>query len=311
MGRVLLFRSGALGDTLLALPALDALRRRFPGARIVLAARPACAAPLLDAGRADALLDAEARPFHLLYQEPAPGDALDLLLQGYDASVFFARDLEGETARRLRALRGGNHRLAPPFPPPDEGTHTARWMERAAAPDAPPGPWPPPPLVPSPASREKARGLLAALGVDRPPSLVLHPGSGGRGKWAPSGAMAHIARDFCGDEPPLLIQGPADAEAVRAFEGAWGSALPALKAPPAEALGALLAEPRAYLGCDSGVSHLAALCGAPALILMGPASAPALWAPLGPRADWLPWEEADRGAARLRELMGREIRQDV
>ncbi|MEK6709889.1 MAG: glycosyltransferase family 9 protein, partial [Nitrospinota bacterium] len=61
-GRLLLYRSGALGDTLLALPALDALRRRFPESRLILAARPAHGAPLLDAGRGAEIVDAGSPP---------------------------------------------------------------------------------------------------------------------------------------------------------------------------------------------------------------------------------------------------------
>lgn len=62
--RILLDRSGALGETLLTIPALDALRRRLP-----LSTRPAYAAPLKDAGRVDAVLDADSTPFHLLHQD--------------------------------------------------------------------------------------------------------------------------------------------------------------------------------------------------------------------------------------------------
>lgn len=308
IGRVLLYRCGALGDTLLAVAALDALRRRFPGARIALAARPAWGAPLLDAGRADELLDAEARPFHLLYQKPSPEDELNRLLRGFGASLFFTRDPEGEAARRLETLPGGKHLLAPPFPPGSENVHIARWMEGAATSlGAAPGPFPPPPLVPSAASREKARRLTAPLGLDGAPALALHPGSGGRGKWAPPEALARVARDYCGKggARPLLIQGPADQEAVRAFQAAWGGPLPIVEAPPTGVLGALLAQSSAYLGCDSGVSHLAALGGTPALVLTGPASMPALWGPIGRRAGWIPWGRAEQGAARLRELAGR------
>ena len=304
-GRVLLYRSGALGDTLLSLPALDALRRRFSGSGVVLAARPAYGAPLLDAGRANEVLDAEARPFHLLYQEPTRGDELDRLLQTFDASVFFTRDAGGEATRRLAALPRGAHLAAPPFPPEGEEIHIADWMVRALAPlGAASGPVAS--LAPSLASREKARSLVASLGLEGVPVLALHPGSGGRGKWSPPQVLARVAREYCGGSGarPLLIQGPADQEAVQAFGGAWGEPVPVAGASPAEVLGALLAGVPAYLGCDSGVSHLAALCGTPSLVLTGPASSPKVWGPIGPRTDWLPWEEAERGAARLRELAG-------
>ena len=37
-----------------------------------------------------------------------------------------------------------------------------------------------------------------------------------------------------------------------------------------------------YVGNDSGISHLAGLCGAPTLAIFGPTD-PRLWRPLGPR----------------------------
>jgi heptosyltransferase III len=55
---------------------------------------------------------------------------------------------------------------------------------------------------------------------------------------------------------------------------------------PLRALGALLARARLFVGNDSGVSHLAAAYGTPALSLFGPTD-PALWAPRGPRARFL------------------------
>jgi heptosyltransferase-2 len=39
---------------------------------------------------------------------------------------------------------------------------------------------------------------------------------------------------------------------------------------------------RLFLGHDSGVSHLAAACGAPCVLLFGPTD-PAVWAPPSPR----------------------------
>jgi hypothetical protein len=53
-----------------------------------------------------------------------------------------------------------------------------------------------------------------------------------------------------------------------------------------------LAGARAYLGNDSGISHLAAACGVPVVAVFGPTD-PRVWAPRGPRVciagwDWPP-----------------------
>jgi heptosyltransferase-3 len=58
---------------------------------------------------------------------------------------------------------------------------------------------------------------------------------------------------------------------------------------PLEELAARLAGCHAYLGNDSGVSHLAGLCGARTVVLFGPTS-PVVWSPLGPRVRTMTFE---------------------
>ena len=72
-------------------------------------------------------------------------------------------------------------------------------------------------------------------------------------------------------------------------------------------LGAVLAHAGLYVGNDSGVSHLAAAWGAPALALFGPTD-PAQWAPVGPhvkvlrakdeKMDSLGWRASNEQRAR-------------
>ena len=50
---------------------------------------------------------------------------------------------------------------------------------------------------------------------------------------------------------------------------------------PLPVLGAILAGCRAFVGHDSGISHLAAAAGAPCILLFGPTD-PAVWAPANP-----------------------------
>ncbi len=69
-----------------------------------------------------------------------------------------------------------------------------------------------------------------------------------------------------------------------------------------------------FVGNDSGLSHLAAVVGAPTLVLFGPTD-PRLWAPIGPRVTVLagsgpgssdPWQGLDVGRVEraVRELPG-------
>ena len=195
--RILLYRSGALGDTLLTLPALDALRKKFPGARLSLAAHPPYAVPLLDAGRADTLLDAGSPPFHLLHQESRQDDRDDLtrLFSGFDLIALFTRDPDGAAARHLDSLTQGI--IASPFSP--DAAHVSEWMVRALEPLGikPPIDSSLPPLAPSPEIRAGAAKLIGEFSLSPGNFLALHPGGGGRGKWPPAKALLEIAQGFC------------------------------------------------------------------------------------------------------------------
>lgn len=305
--RILIHRLGGFGDTLLTLAALDTLRLNFPGSEITLAANPAYGAPLLDAGRADGLLDAGAPPFHLLFAETssAGGDDLSEFLGAYEVLVFFSRDAGGALARRLGALRPKAAVLVSPFPPEERLIHILDWMRESLKPVAPKsGPSTPAPLHPSRASLEAADALIRPLVGEDKSALALHPGGGGRRKWPPPERLAGLARSFCGmtGARPLLIQGPADDAACKMFEREWGGEIPALENPHPAALAGVLARARAYLGGDSGVSHLAALCGAPSLALFGPASDPRRWSPRGVRAMWSDWEDEAGASEKMRLL---------
>jgi ADP-heptose:LPS heptosyltransferase len=48
----------------------------------------------------------------------------------------------------------------------------------------------------------------------------------------------------------------------------------------------LLSEVSLYIGVDTGITHLAALVGAPTIALFGPTQ-PTLWRPIGPRVSVL------------------------
>jgi hypothetical protein len=150
---------------------------------------------------------------------------------------------------------------------------------------------------------------LAPLGVDaswlddRPLSVspipsdevLIHPGSGSPAKNWPASKFAEVIRAL--DRPVRLIVGEADTAAALAVEGCVGQSLPPALNLPLEELAARLAGCHAYLGNDSGVSHLAGLCGAQTVVLFGPTS-PAVWHPLGPQVhvrnfETSPFEIAD------------------
>jgi len=96
--------------------------------------------------------------------------------------------------------------------------------------------------------------------------LAIHPFSGSARKNWPLDSFRAVASAV--NLPVQWTAGPEEAlpEAVR-FDDLWD-------------LAQWLAGARAYLGNDSGISHLAAACGVPCVCLFGPTD-PAIWAPRG------------------------------
>ena len=114
--------------------------------------------------------------------------------------------------------------------------------------------------------------------------MILQPGSGGpRKNWPPScfHELAPLARDATGFAV-VVVLGPAELErADRGADELHSVADAVFEAPRLPLLAGLLAGAAVYVGNDSGVSHLAAACGAPTVAVFGPTD-PAVWAPRGP-----------------------------
>lgn len=351
--RVVVVRPGALGDALLALPALAALRRAWPGAHVTLVARDDVLPLARAAGLADAVSAYDLPVWSHLWSDNPDGDRnLRAALGGADTVIAWVADPNGTVARQLAAL-GIAHTVVAPgrpraAPDADPRQHAAAYLLGTLAPlgipthalaalnDVPleqsaraggamashaanAALHARPLLAPArlaPALRERVGAVWSAQGLDVPSRgvVALHPGSGGAAKCWPAERFAAVARQLAADGwRPMLAAGPADAPAVArvladlalpatpgrieapqsAAEGEHPEAgdrpRPTAGFPPpvirdlsVEMLAALLGRCAAYLGNDSGVTHLAALTGCPTLALFGPTD-PAVWAPLGPR----------------------------
>jgi ADP-heptose:LPS heptosyltransferase len=115
--------------------------------------------------------------------------------------------------------------------------------------------------------------------------LVVQPGAGSQWKAAPADLLARVIASVVsgGDMQVLVHAGPADAAAAADLVRAVESPMLTLVSPPLPVLAGVLSMAQAYLGGDSGVSHLAAATGAPAVILF-PAATWKRWAPWSPTA---------------------------
>lgn len=281
MRRLLILRGGALGDFLVTLPAIALLRQRWPDAEIELIGNPVAAA----LAQARGLLhrvhpQSSARWLPLHGREPLPPE-LHAWLSGFDLVLSFQPDPAGELAARF-PLRPGQRFLSGP-PHPVAGPAAAHYcaplrelgLEPAAlvcrlAPLDPVDPAPGPVLIhPGSGSPRKnwplARWLELAALLPTPVTLLL--------------GEAELARPL---PPPLAAARDAGAASVRL----GGRELGLLWQPALEEALRGLAGARAFLGHDSGMSHLAACAGTPGLLLFGPTD-PKIWKPPVPNLQAL------------------------
>ncbi|MBV9281286.1 MAG: glycosyltransferase family 9 protein [Chloroflexi bacterium] len=270
--RILALRAGALGDVILSLPAVEALRRRHPGATIEAWGYPdvwRVAGPLVD--RVGSI---DSPRLGGLYADRA-GPELRATVREVDLAVAW-------TVRDPRAALAdaGVPRViwSSPYPPP--GVHAADWLLRSLSPPArlPDGGrgWR---LLLSAAEIAAARDLLERMNLDRP--IVLHPGAGARWKRWPAERFAAVGEVLRRrGHQVVLVEGPADAEAMGAVQRAAPSPFPVVRGLSIRELAAVLGRAALFIGNDSGVTHLAGATGAPTLALFGPTD-PAGWTPLG------------------------------
>ncbi|HLV97629.1 MAG TPA: glycosyltransferase family 9 protein [Ktedonobacterales bacterium] len=288
MVQVMVFRPGALGDTLLAFPALAALRRAFPAARLVVIGNVPALALARDGGLADEVASFDALCWADLFaEEGIHSPEARQMLAGTSLAVLWMRDGDGQATRNLRALGIPQVLCAPGRPPAGVRIHAADYLLGTlasiigeTAPDTLP------PLALAPEALAWAEEEWARRGLMGASVLALHPGSGQRAKcWPPDRFAALAGRFIAAGWQTLILEGPADEEAasavLRLLAADRAQRVAVLTLPK---LAALLARAKLYVGNDSGVSHLSALLGVPTLTLFGPTD-PAIWAPRGARAQ--------------------------
>ena len=289
--RILVYRVGAFGDTLLLAFLFKKLRISYAKVHITLAANPNYASPLLDSGLIHEILDGGALPFRLLYSEQTQeNDALYRLIEQYDKCMFYTSDISGELANRLNSYGLNKCLLQSPFPPASEEIHISDWMTRS---------WSflgaiwreKLILKPSQKNLVFAANTLNEFGIDDE-FFVVHPGGGGKNKWVPPEILAPVVRRYAYEsgQHPVIIEGPADFVACENFQRFYGDVIPVFKDITPTVLSGIFSMSSAYLGGDSGVSHLASLYAPRATILYGPDSNMRAWHPIGNGTLCIPWE---------------------
>ncbi len=270
MRRILVLRGGALGDLIVTLPALALLRARWPGAEIILVGNAVAGSLARDRGLASALLSQHEARWAALH-EPAPLPAeLRAWLGDFDLVFNCWPDPDGALRGHFPVRPDQVFLHAEALPRPGTGPAAAHYCAALAPLGLRSGELVFPLVTPVP--------RVAGSGP-----VLIHPGSGSpRKNWSLANWLRVAA----------ALPGTATFVLGEAEEERWDAAGPAtrgfatLRGKPLRELAAALAACRLFLGHDSGVSHLAAGCGADCVLLFGPTDA-ATWAPPSPRVKVL------------------------
>jgi heptosyltransferase-3 len=308
--RILVYRIGSIGDTIIALPSLWAIRRSFPGSHIALLGNAhekesyVLARGVLPA---EGLID-EWLTYPTGHGRTRPSmETLGLLQRlrvgKYDTLVYLAprgrkrthvlRDLGFFYAAGVRHFighRGIDLLPARVFGEPQqvlehEADHLLRRLALSGI------------DVPVAGEGRMDLGITAgeeswtdawlaeqsgeALSLNR--LVGISPGSNWQSKMWPGERYARLGRRII-DElglMPLLLGGPEDIERNDELIGTWGAGVNAAGLLSVRHAAAALARCRMYVGNDTGTMHMAAAVGTPCVVAFSAQDWPGRWYPYG------------------------------
>ena len=283
--RLLVIHPGALGDTLLALPVLAALKQRYEPAALDFIGHPSLVDVLPGRSIVDRMRPIDGPEFHSLFVDiSAMRSAMKEYFSDFDIAVVWITDSEGQARKTLSTLGVPQVVVRSPFLHAVGSRHATerfadtltelRLSECLSAPC----------LVPTDDDLEIGGAWLAQAGLNpnTVPVVAVHPGSGSAIKCWPTESYAETVTDLLDHGAAVVvIEGPADTEAVSTLQRTVGTKrLPRLAGVGLTTVVGVLAQCCAFLGNDSGLTHVAANLGLPTIAVFGPTD-PTVWAPRG------------------------------
>jgi len=264
-----IFHYGALGDFVLTLPIL----RRLVGPVTLVSAweRATLAATLLGGDIKVSPMDIQMWEFIRLHAEGGPTSVSpaigELFSEAQHVISFVSTGKDAWANNVARLAQKAKHIYIDPRPPEGVTEHISKWH----------------------LTQSKEQGLkigepteVVATGNPSGP-VVVHPGSGGVDKCWPIERYEMLVRGLLERGTSLLpLLGEAEAERwPKDRLDHWVRQKGARVFGTLHELHAALSDASAYIGNDSGPTHLAAQMGLPTVALFGPTD-PRVWAPVGP-----------------------------
>ena len=284
--RFLIIRVGALGDFIQTLPAIGTIRRHFPDAIIELLGYPTLMELAHGRYYADNISSFDqAGVSHLFSPDPSLPEALANYLRKFDVILSYVGGADRIFTQNLKRVNAKRVITQNSLPNHCQKVHVVDHLLRAVL-ELGLKPWSSmPKIYLTEEDRRFAELFLSEHGIHVGDDFVvaIHPGSGGRQKCWPTEKFAEVIRLLSRDASSriLLIEGPADVDSVKKLLPiVSGLKLLRLANLSLVQLTSILEKCHAFIGNDSGITHLAAAVGTKTLAIFGPTD-PDVWGPRG------------------------------
>ncbi len=280
---ILLIHPGGLGDIILSLPAIAALRESFRAARLTLAANIDHVAPIVGS-YVESAVSFSSIPLHDLYTDvPLPPQDLRFW-RAFDLVISWTGLGDGDFVRNLKKIHPGA-RIGRWRPLPNEPKHVSQLFLDSLGLQVPPeSKAHPAPITLGPELSGQGLAWLSGRQWNERDSLVaIHAGAGSNAKRWPLVRFIDLARQliFQCHRKLVIIEGPAESGlATQIARELPESEVFVAESLSLDLLGAIMSRSGQFVGNDSGIAHLAGALQIPSIVLFGP-TLPEHWAPLG------------------------------
>jgi heptosyltransferase-3 len=272
LSRVLIIFPGALGDLICLAPTMAAIARHHRSADLELMARmePAeFAVGRLSIARAHSI---DRREVALLFRSSDDDDAAHRFFSAFDRIYCFFNADDPGFRRALNEASAPGATSFHRFRPEAKGHIAAAYLEDVT------GDTNLRPIRIKLSDEDLAAASKAVRGIsEEKPLVAIFPGSGSPSKNWPIEKFSALAHQLNTKIRTIFILGPAEDAMEKGLRPA-GHII--IKNQPLGTVAAIASMATAFVGNDSGVSHLAAATGTRGVVLFGP-SDPARWRPLG------------------------------
>jgi ADP-heptose:LPS heptosyltransferase len=279
---ILVIRGGAVGDFILTLPAIAALRRlqtAIPGPRLEILGYPRIASLAVAAGLAGMVRSIEAPALAPFFTRDAPLPADQArYFDRFDLIVSYIHDPDRIFAQRVASVSKARYLSGPHRPDETARIHATEVFLRPLAELGIRDADPEPKLAfsqPSPYAADYADAHWTAV----------HPGSGSERKNWPEANWAGFLDELLATTAMnvLLVGGEAEGDRLTRLASKLPSSRVRLAQNfPLVELAQRLRCCARFFGHDSGITHLAAALGLPVVALWGE-TIPEIWRPLSPK----------------------------